>query len=755
MPPSTTSTLSNVTLFTDFNISTTDEFEPFKQNSIVTGMGVAIGYGIAHGILVLMLATRLFYESRKDQNQKLSIRHFFLDLWKERGIYTPLLIHIYDTATDLGVLYEWRQLADYENRVRNLESLDMEQFFTTALGFMLAYRGLLGLVGGMGALYVFAESWNLIEKLLGKCFDKFCDNCCCSAFGKCLEVICCCDAIGKCLDWYENLADKCICGRCLYLPLMLLYFVGFAIILSIGLTVISIVFACGFVFGALELMIFLGIYYDFQQKKGDSDAKRGAGMGQKVCQSTEGILESLPEVIMQSVFIMRSRNDAILREVAGSIGVLVFFSIAASLLSITSKYIWIDEVAVIESATGLMPKKDDWGDDPEPELLLGKCLCSNSYYISYGYVIRMIWRLSAVSARFVIFALIWVVLGGAFEVIMIPTMMVLWYIALFTYAFGGHCAVVTSQMKKSWKEVMRSEDLPVNDEYKQYICGINWFIDCGVIVLVCLGVGLVLSGVLFVLFLIGVVSQLGIAVITGKAIYFMRTVENCFLMVLISIFALIKFDCTRCADAEQRHVLNNNNDYILAWLVAGWVAVLTHLAMTIKMNKVINPEYDMNVQTVVDAIKKDLDERYQEYLELQERIARTRRVRYLMRHYRKEEIASRIDDETIPSCETCTDAGNTCKLVPSVVDLAPGSYGNGLSCTKCKSFVDPTDPIDVIWHCMTTNCKYRLCTECGHIEDQSIKKSGTILGQMAAKKAKQKKQKETMIEMGRTEEVTL
>ena len=40
-------------------------------------------------------------------------------------------------------------------------------------------------------------------------------------------------------------------------------------------------------------------------------------------------------------------------------------------------------------------------------------VCCSRYGINFGYIIRVIWRLAAVCARFVIFALIWVVLGGA------------------------------------------------------------------------------------------------------------------------------------------------------------------------------------------------------------------------------------------------------------------------------------------------------------------------------------------------------
>eukprot|EP01084_Bolivina_argentea_P022179 41226_1 len=63
----------------------------------------------------------------------------------------------------------------------------------------------------------------------------------------------------------------------------------------------------GFLSGLLELNIFFAIYFD----KTDSDQSKteGSGIRQKVSQLMEGVLESLPEVIMQSVFVMRAVND--------------------------------------------------------------------------------------------------------------------------------------------------------------------------------------------------------------------------------------------------------------------------------------------------------------------------------------------------------------------------------------------------------------------------------------------------------------
>eukprot|EP01083_Nonionella_stella_P125865 380770_1 len=107
-----------------------------------TGVIISIVYGTCQIVLLLMLCLRIYYISRKS-NDKLSIQKFAYSVWKPRGIYSPVIIHIYDTATDIGVLYEWYHLAQIE-KTRNLESLDMHQFFWTGIGFMIAYRVVIG-----------------------------------------------------------------------------------------------------------------------------------------------------------------------------------------------------------------------------------------------------------------------------------------------------------------------------------------------------------------------------------------------------------------------------------------------------------------------------------------------------------------------------------------------------------------------------------------------------------------------------------
>eukprot|EP01084_Bolivina_argentea_P224800 380051_1 len=94
-----------------FDISTTDYFA--KEDEILTGLALSVIYGCTHLLLVIILAVYIYISSQKS-NDNTSLKNFILDLWKLRGVYSPLLIHIYDTATDIGVLYEWYKLAQIE-----------------------------------------------------------------------------------------------------------------------------------------------------------------------------------------------------------------------------------------------------------------------------------------------------------------------------------------------------------------------------------------------------------------------------------------------------------------------------------------------------------------------------------------------------------------------------------------------------------------------------------------------------------------
>eukprot|EP01083_Nonionella_stella_P299931 1021403_1 len=69
-------------------------------------------------------------------------KSYFKDLWNQRKIYAPLIIHFYDTATDIGVIYNWYQLMQDEKTDPDIDytSVDMTVFFWSGIAFLAVYR---------------------------------------------------------------------------------------------------------------------------------------------------------------------------------------------------------------------------------------------------------------------------------------------------------------------------------------------------------------------------------------------------------------------------------------------------------------------------------------------------------------------------------------------------------------------------------------------------------------------------------------
>eukprot|EP01084_Bolivina_argentea_P317496 550491_1 len=107
----------------------------------------------------------------------------------------------------------------------------------------------------------------------------------------------------------------------------------------------------------------------------------------------ESIFESIPQVILQSVFLIRSKNDETLKaDISNEI--LLLLSVFASLMSISNKFTYDDKECVVEKAESLKPKES-----------FPNC-------VQYWAIIRVLWRFFDVASRFTTYVLIWVVMGG-------------------------------------------------------------------------------------------------------------------------------------------------------------------------------------------------------------------------------------------------------------------------------------------------------------------------------------------------------
>ena len=96
---------------------------------------ITIVYFSASVFLLLMLAIWVYRTG-----EHYEAKSFGKDVWAQRKIYAPIIVHFYDTATDIGVVYLFYQLMKEEQSGRyDYESLDMEVMFWMGLAFLILY----------------------------------------------------------------------------------------------------------------------------------------------------------------------------------------------------------------------------------------------------------------------------------------------------------------------------------------------------------------------------------------------------------------------------------------------------------------------------------------------------------------------------------------------------------------------------------------------------------------------------------------
>eukprot|EP01083_Nonionella_stella_P013245 37323_1 len=308
---------------------------------------------------LLLIALTIFAHINEEHDSK---RSFFKAIWNKRGIYGQVLVHLYDTATDIGVLIQWAILAEQESTGENIKSLDMNGLFWTSIAFLILYRVL--------SIFIAWISAYLLD-----------DECC------------------SCICW----GDVCL--------------------------------------ALIDMYVIKAVY---KAVKGDAQQ---ATPRQKTIQLTEAIFESLPQVVLQSVFLIRWHNHKSDDDDDQTTMYLVGMSLFASLFSISNKYSWVDRDACAYD------EAEDMGCSKECPI------------VNTDYVLRIVWRYSYVTARFAMISLIWSVLGGAFLGIFLPCSYLIWAIlisfgvyreigsiwgtALVSMAYGMVCLVATpaSSMK--------------------------------------------------------------------------------------------------------------------------------------------------------------------------------------------------------------------------------------------------------------------------------------------------------------------
>ena len=93
-------------------------------------------YGVSFVVLIFLISIMIYVCDRPE-----SITDWAKQIWRLKSIYGALLVYVYDTATDVGVLFYFYSLAqDEKNTDIDYESLNMDLMFTLSLIFLIVVR---------------------------------------------------------------------------------------------------------------------------------------------------------------------------------------------------------------------------------------------------------------------------------------------------------------------------------------------------------------------------------------------------------------------------------------------------------------------------------------------------------------------------------------------------------------------------------------------------------------------------------------
>eukprot|EP01084_Bolivina_argentea_P004344 8268_1 len=353
--------------------------EKLSTSNIIT-----IVYFCANLLLVLALALVI---KRTGEHASLKSTSFWKDLWCQRKIYLPVIVHIYDTATDAGVLYYWYTLMINEQNGQNYVSVNMTVFFWSGIAVVIMYR--VGSIIGLPILFMSGytrDSYSAMQSdyyrwtdFILIIFDLFIFRMVYFSARDAQKTIA--DNIEKRKNKKQQKTEK-----------------------------------------QLEMQIQNA---EKKVEKIEPDEEEiEPDEAQMFAQIGESVLEALPQIVLQSVFIIRSQNDETLKD--GNIG-LILVSCLASLASIASKFIYFDGEAfghwdtktrnLAGKAYSLKPRKE-----------FPDC-------IQYWYLVRVLWRICSICSNFAIYVLVWVVCGGAFLPMYAAVIFIVW-IPMLVYV--GH-----------------------------------------------------------------------------------------------------------------------------------------------------------------------------------------------------------------------------------------------------------------------------------------------------------------------------
>eukprot|EP01083_Nonionella_stella_P252786 870577_1 len=447
-------------LLSDIQISCIPVYVPDRSNSVLFGLSwsslAAIVYFSLYTLLLFCIAIYVAIKKEYD-----GIKKFFKTIFKMRKIYGSVLVHLYDTATDVGVMIDWWFLAQDEKRGYNYESIDMANLFWASVGFLTLYR----IVG-------------IIMVLMS-----------------------------------EDRDDPRTYSFCAFLAVF-------------------------------DMYIIRTVWVAIENGEEEPHPK------QRLVQLMESLCESLPQILLQTVFIIRGYNNQSLKE--SSSVTLVVLSLAASVLSITNKFVWIDR-----------PVYTEYWRDPRTKSG-GGC----PFGINYRWILRILYRFSMIFVRFVGLSLIWVILGGAFLPMYIVFSWVYWLL-------------LTGMSERSQTLIFANGKIHRTFTY----CDFSYLRDNPKYWITVTSIALVSN-----------------AQNDGFGIQIGRFIEHILLLSVVTVFAFVDdIKCGICADSATRQA--HSNQYISIFLVCGWAmfVIETTIGAYIVDTKATSGDADDAFRQIVNA----------------------------------------------------------------------------------------------------------------------------------------------------------
>eukprot|EP01084_Bolivina_argentea_P040550 74928_1 len=506
---------------------------------------VTISYFFTYTLLMMIIAF-VVYKKEKHTVDKT----FLKSVWIQRKIYAQILVHFYDTATDLGVIITWYGLYQDEQNGVNYESVDMGVFFWGACAVLMLYRLLM-----IPIIYMHNVS-------------KY-DRTSCGAF-------------------------LCVLKFCCQLPLAILDMFVFIAIYDSFKSAEDIMKENAQKLQRKRQRIELAkqerlkqkrelqrkveqqkreiadkkkkereqqeqfedqsatnktVYINFEENKdnlkqhleltnqtaneskedeppqlflteeniqniqlSDKDKKDvelqdiDPAAVQYFCMLAEAVFESMPQVVLQAAFLVRSSNDEILKK--GSSQGLIYVSLISSVFSVANKFNLMDRNGVVDAAKSLKPKYK-----------FPNC-------VQPWYLVRIFWRFFHILSRFSVFSLVWIVIGGAPLVI---------YIAIAQcFSFWFLC---------------RQENFGVAQYFNKQQAWIY-----------------------------GLLGLVAIPICESPLVLLIfKWTECCVMMLIISLFATMEWQCPSCTDSSTRQM--SVNDGIFALVVLGWISLVMDIVM--------------------------------------------------------------------------------------------------------------------------------------------------------------------------------